>query len=135
MLESLLLAISPILKRGFALDFGQIGLITLTNQVTASLLQPVIGLYTDRNPKPYSLAIGMGFTLCGMVLLSLASHYYLVLLAAALVGLGSSIFHPESSRIARLASGGQHGFAQSLFPVGGNIGSAGGPLLGGGVLG
>ena len=129
MLQSLLPAIYPILKRGFALDFGQIGLITLTNQVTASLLQPVIGLYTDRNPKPYSLAIGMGFTLCGMVLLSLASHYYLVLLAAALVGLGSSIFHPESSRIARLASGGQHGFAQSLFQVGGNAGSSLGPLL------
>jgi FSR family fosmidomycin resistance protein-like MFS transporter len=129
MLQSLLPAIYPILKQAFTLDFGQIGLITLTNQVTASLLQPLIGLYTDRRPKPYSLAIGMGFTLCGMVLLSIAGHFYAVLLAAALVGLGSSIFHPESSRIARLASGGQHGFAQSIFQVGGNAGASLGPLL------
>jgi len=129
MMQSLLPAIYPILKSGFRLDFGQIGLITLTNQMTASLLQPVIGLYTDRHPKPYSLAIGMGFTLAGMLLLSAATHFYVVLMAAALVGLGSSIFHPESSRIARLASGGRHGFAQSLFQVGGNAGSSFGPLL------
>jgi FSR family fosmidomycin resistance protein-like MFS transporter len=129
MMQSLLPAIYPILKSTFRLDFGQVGLITLTNQMTASLLQPVIGLYTDRYPKPYSLAIGMGFTLTGMVLLSTAVHFYAVLFAAAMVGLGSSIFHPESSRIARLASGGRHGFAQSLFQVGGNAGSSLGPLL------
>ena len=129
MMQSLLPAIYPILKTAFSLDFGQIGMITLTNQVTASLLQPVIGLYTDRYPKPYSLAIGMGFTLVGMLLLAVAPHYYTVLVAAALVGLGSSIFHPESSRLARLASGGRHGFAQSLFQVGGNAGSSFGPLL------
>ena len=129
MMQSLLPAIYPILKTAFSLDFGQIGMITLTNQVTASLLQPVIGLYTDRYPKPYSLAIGMGFTLVGMLLLSVAPHYYTVLVAAALVGFGSSVFHPESSRIARLASGGRHGFAQSLFQVGGNAGSSFGPLL------
>src|ERR1041385_5914146 len=129
LMQSLLPAIYPILKTGFRLDFGQIGLITLTNQMTASLLQPVIGLYTDRHPKPYSLAIGMGFTLAGMLLLSAATHFYAVLSAAALVGLGSSVFHPESSRIARLASGGRHGFAQSLFQVGGNAGSSLGPLL------
>ena len=129
MMQSLLPAIYPILKTAFSLDFGQIGMITLTNQVTASLLQPVIGLYTDRYPKPYSLAIGMGFTLIGMLLLAVAPHYYTVLVAAALVGLGSSVFHPESSRLARLASGGRHGFAQSLFQVGGNAGSSFGPLL------
>ena len=129
MMQSLLPAIYPILKRGFNLDFGQIGLITLTNQLTASLLQPVIGLYTDRRPKPYSLAIGMGFTLTGMLLLSVAGHFSFVLIAAALIGLGSAVFHPESSRIARLASGGRHGFAQSLFQVGGNAGSSLGPLL------
>ena len=129
MMQSLLPAIYPILKNTFRLDYGQIGLITLTNQMTASLLQPVIGLYTDRHPKPYSLAIGMTFTLTGMVLLSTAAHFYTVLSAAALVGLGSSVFHPESSRIARLASGGRHGFAQSLFQVGGNAGSSLGPLL------
>jgi MFS transporter, FSR family, fosmidomycin resistance protein len=129
MMQSLLPAIYPILKTAFSLDFGQIGMITLTNQVTASLLQPVIGLYTDRYPKPYSLAIGMGFTLIGMLLLAVAPHYYTVLVAAALVGFGSSVFHPESSRLARLASGGRHGFAQSLFQVGGNAGSSFGPLL------
>jgi FSR family fosmidomycin resistance protein-like MFS transporter len=129
MMQSLLPAIYPILKTAFNLDFGQIGMITLTNQFTASLLQPLIGLYTDRNPKPYSLAIGMGFTLVGMLLLAGAPHYYTVLVAAALVGFGSSVFHPESSRIARLASGGRHGFAQSLFQVGGNVGSSFGPLL------
>jgi FSR family fosmidomycin resistance protein-like MFS transporter len=129
MMQSLLPAIYPILKSSFALDFGQIGLITLTNQLTASLLQPVIGFYTDRRPKPYSLAIGMGFTLAGLLLLSIATNFLLILLSAGLVGIGSSVFHPESSRIARLASGGRHGFAQSLFQVGGNAGSSIGPLL------
>jgi FSR family fosmidomycin resistance protein-like MFS transporter len=129
MMQSLLPAIYPMLKEAFHLDFGQIGLITLTNQVTASLLQPVIGLYTDRHPKPYSLAIGMSFTLTGLLLMSVASSFGLVLLSAAMVGIGSSVFHPESSRIARLASGGRHGLAQSLFQVGGNAGSSLGPLL------
>jgi FSR family fosmidomycin resistance protein-like MFS transporter len=129
MMQSLLPSIYPILKQAYALDFGQIGLITLTNQLVASLLQPVVGFYTDRRPKPYSLAIGMSFTLTGLILLSMASHYPLILLSAAMVGVGSSVFHPESSRIARLASGGRHGFAQSLFQVGGNAGSSLGPLL------
>ncbi len=129
MMQSLLPAIYPILKDSLHLDFGQIGLITLSYNVTASLLQPVIGLHTDRHPQPYSLATGMTFTLVGLLLLSVAHHFALVLLAAALVGLGSAVFHPESSRIARLASGGRHGFAQSLFQVGGNAGSSLGPLL------
>jgi FSR family fosmidomycin resistance protein-like MFS transporter len=117
------------LKGGFDLSFGQIGLITLTYQITASLLQPVVGLYTDHRPQPYSLPIGMGFTLVGILLLSVAPSFYVILLAAALVGTGSAIFHPESSRVARMASGGQHGLAQSLFQVGGNFGSSLGPLL------
>jgi FSR family fosmidomycin resistance protein-like MFS transporter len=129
MMQSLLPAIYPILKQSFGLNFSQIGLITLTNQVTASLLQPVIGLYTDRRPKPYSLAIGMAFTLAGMLLLAIGANFNAVLIAAGLVGLGSAVFHPESSRIARLASGGRHGFAQAFFQVGGNAGSAFGPLL------
>ena len=129
MMQSLLVAIYPILKGNYALDFGQIGLITLTFQVTASLLQPMIGLYTDHRPKNYALSVGMGFTFSGLVLLAFADTFPLILCAAALVGMGSSIFHPESSRIARLASGGRHGFAQSLFQVGGNIGSAIGPLI------
>ncbi len=129
MVQSLLPAIYPILKAALALDFRHIGLITLANQLTASLLQPVIGYLTDRKPKPQSLAIGMGFTLAGLLLLAWADHFAGVLAAAALVGVGSSIFHPESSRIARLASGGQHGLAQSLFQVGGNAGSSLGPLL------
>ena len=129
LIQSLLPAIYPLLKDAYALDFSQIGLITVAFQGTASLLQPLIGLYTDKYPKPYSLAIGMGCTLAGLLLLSVASSYPLILLAAAMVGLGSSIFHPESSRMARAASGGRHGFAQSLFQVGGNVGSAVGPLL------
>ena len=129
MIQSLLPAIYPLLKESFKLDFGQIGLITLTFQVTASLLQPLVGIYTDRKPMPYSLAIGMGCTLSGLLLLAHAPSFPLLLLAAALIGSGSSVFHPESSRIARMASGGQHGFAQSLFQVGGNVGSAIGPLL------
>lgn len=129
LIQSLLPAIYPVLKDAYALDFLHIGLITVAFQGTASLLQPLIGLYTDKYPKPYSLTIGMGSTLCGLLLLSVASSYALILFAAGLVGLGSSIFHPESSRMARAASGGRHGFAQSLFQVGGNFGSAVGPLL------
>ena len=128
MIQSLLPAVYPLLKANYALDFGQIGLITLVFQVTASLLQPVVGTFTDRRPTWYSLPLGMSFTLCGLLLLSQAT-YPLLLLAAALIGTGSSVFHPESSRIARLASGGRHGFAQSFFQVGGNLGSATGPLL------
>ena len=129
MLQSLLPAIYPILKSRLALDFGQIGLITLTYQIIASLLQPLIGHYTDRRPQPYSLAIGMGFTLFGMLILSLAARFSILLIAAACVGIGSAVFHPESSRVARMASGGRHGFAQSFFQVGGNAGSSLGPLL------
>src|SRR6202140_1833160 len=129
MIQSLILAIYPLLKNDFALTFAQIGLITLTYQLTASVLQPFIGMYTDRFPQPRALSIGMGFTLIGVVLLSIASNYGPFIIAAALVGAGSSIFHPESSRVARLASGGQHGLAQSIFQVGGNAGTAVGPLL------
>ena len=128
LIQSLLPAIYPLLRDNYHLDYGQVGLITLVFQLTASLLQPVVGTYTDRRPMPYSLAIGMGFTLIGLLLLSRVGYPWL-LLAAALVGTGSSVFHPESSRIARLASGGRHGFAQSFFQVGGNLGSALGPLL------
>lgn len=129
MIQSLILAIYPLLQDEFSLSFVQIGLITLTFQLTASLLQPIIGHYTDKHPQPWSLPIGMGFTLGGLMLLAMASNFYVVLLAAALVGTGSSVFHPESSRVARMASGGRHGLAQSLFQVGGNFGSALGPLL------
>ena len=129
MLQSLLPALYPMLKDGYALSFRQIGLITLTNQVTSSLLQPVVGFYTDKYPKPYSLAIGMGFTLAGLLMLSAANSYSWLLVAAAMVGIGSSIFHPESSRLARIASGGKHGLAQSLFQTGGNFGTSLGPLL------
>ena len=128
LIQSLLPAVYPLLKANYSLDFGQIGLITLVFQVTASLLQPVVGTFTDRRPTWFSLPLGMAFTLCGLLLLSQAT-YPLLLLAAALIGTGSSVFHPESSRIARLASGGRHGFAQSFFQVGGNLGSAMGPLL------
>ena len=129
MLQSLLPSLYPLLKTNYALSFGQIGLLTLTYQITASLLQPLIGAFTDRSPKPYSLTVGMGFTLVGLLLLSRAASFPLLLLAAALVGTGSSVFHPESSRVARMASGGRHGLAQSVFQVGGNLGSAIGPLL------
>ena len=128
MMQALLPAMYPMLKQDFALDFGQVGLITLTFQLTASLLQPAIGHYTDHRPQPYSLMTGMTFTLAGLILLSVAATFPMVLLAAGLVGLGSAVFHPESSRVARMASGGQHGLAQSLFQVGGNAGSAVGPL-------
>ena len=129
LVQSLIPAIYPILKSNFDLDFGQIGLITLTFQLTASLLQPVVGIYTDRRPMPYSLAIGMGFSLLGLLLLAIASSFAMLLVAVALVGCGSSVFHPESSRVARMASGGRHGLAQSLFQVGGNAGQALGPPL------
>src|SRR5580692_2464012 len=129
MMQSLLPSIYPILKASFHLNFTQIGFITLTFQITASLLQPVIGHYTDRNPMPYSLPIGMVFTLIGLLLLAVAPTFPLLLLAAALIGMGSAVFHPESSRVARLASGGRLGLAQSVFQVGGNTGAAIGPLL------
>ena len=129
LLQSLLPAVYPILKDSYHLDFVQIGLITATSQLTASLLQPLVGMYTDRRPMPYSLATGMGFTLAGLLALSRAPNFQMILVAVALVGMGSSVFHPESSRVARMASGGQHGLAQSLFQVGGNAGTALGPLL------
>ncbi|XHS80342.1 MFS transporter [Burkholderiaceae bacterium UC74_6] len=134
MMQSLILAMYPLLKGEFSLSFGQIGLITLTYQLTASLLQPLVGLFTDRRPQPYSLPFGMTSTLIGLLLLAFAPNFHTVLLAAAFVGIGSSIFHPESSRIARLASGGKHGFAQSVFQVGGNTGTAIGPLLAAAVI-
>ena len=129
MMQSLLPALYPMLKGTYRLSFGQIGLLTFTFQFTASLLQPLVGALADKSPRPYSLAVGMGFTLIGLVLLAFAGSYALLLIAAALIGTGSSVFHPESSRVARMASGGKHGFAQSVFQVGGNLGSAAGPLL------
>lgn len=134
MMQSLILALYPILKGQFQLSFTQIGLITLTYQLTASLFQPLIGLRTDHRPAPYSLPFGMGSTLCGLLLLAYAPSFGLVLVAAMLVGIGSAIFHPESSRIARLASGGRHGLSQSVFQVGGNTGTAIGPLLAAAVI-
>lgn len=128
-IQSLLPAIYPLLKTSFHLSFVQVGLITLAFQMTASILQPFVGMFTDRRPQPFSLACGMGLTLCGLVLLSRAWSFGVVIAAAALIGMGSSIFHPESSRVAHLASGGKHGFAQSVFQVGGNAGSSLGPLL------
>ena len=129
MMQSVLLAIYPMLKLSLHLSFAQIGLITLTYQLTASLLQPLIGLYTDRRPMPYSLPLGMGFTLVGLLTLAQAGSFGAVLLSAMLIGMGSSVFHPESSRVARMAAGSQPGLAQSLFQIGGNLGSAIGPLL------
>jgi FSR family fosmidomycin resistance protein-like MFS transporter len=129
MVQSLIPSIYPILKANFKLDFGQIGLITLTYQLTASLLQPFVGWYSDIKSTPFSLPVGMSFTLVGLLLLSISPNFAMLLIAAALVGAGSSVFHPESSRVAHMASGGQHGLAQSLFQVGGNAGSALGPLL------
>ncbi|HVZ68479.1 MAG TPA: MFS transporter [Rhizomicrobium sp.] len=128
MMQAMLPAIYPTLKDAFHLNFTQIGLVTLVFQCTASLLQPLVGLYSDRRPMPYSLAAGMVSTLIGLLILSIAWDYPVLLIAAAFVGIGSSTFHPESSRVARMASGGRHGLAQSLFQVGGNIGSALGPL-------
>ncbi len=129
LMQSLLPSIYPMLKQTFGLSFSQIGLITLVNQIIASVLQPVIGVYTDRRPLPYSLATGMAFTLTGMMLLGFGPTFGTIIAASAMIGLGSAVFHPESSRVARLASGGHHGFAQAFFQVGGNVGSAVGPLL------
>lgn len=129
MIQSLLPAIYPIIKTAYNLDFGQIGMLTLAFQFTASLLQPVVGVITDRRPMPYSLVSGMGSTLVGLLILAWAQSYAMLLVGAALIGTGSSIFHPESTRMARLASGGRHGFAQALFQVGGQAGQALGPLL------
>lgn len=129
MIQSLILALYPLLKAGFDLSFLQIGLITLTYQLTASLLQPMVGLVADRRALPYSLPVGMGFTLCGLLLLATAPSYPLLLLAASLVGTGSAIFHPESARVARMAAGGRFGMAQSIFQIGGNAGTSLGPLL------
>jgi FSR family fosmidomycin resistance protein-like MFS transporter len=129
MMQSLVPALYPILKDNYALSFGQIGLITMAFQFTASMLQPVVGMYTDRKPQPYSLMVGMGFTLVGLLMMSHAHSYPVILFSAALIGMGSSVFHPEASRVARMAAGGRYGLAQSLFQVGGNLGSAAGPLL------
>src|SRR5579872_4916658 len=128
-MQSLVPALYPMLKTSYGLSFAQIGLITLTMQVTSSMLQPMVGLFADRRPQPYSLAAGMAFTFTGLVLLAHATSFPVLLFAAAVAGMGSSVFHPESSRMARLASGGRHGLAQSLFQVGGNLGSSSGPLL------
>ncbi len=129
MVQSLIPSIYPMLKSSYGLSFEQLGLLTLTYQLTASVLQPFVGIYTDRRPQPYSLPVGVGFTLAGLLLLSVANSFSLLIAAGALVGLGSAVFHPESSRVARMASGGQHGLAQSIFQLGGNFGSALGPLL------
>ncbi len=128
-MQSLLAAIYPMLKSDFGLDFWQIGLLTLAFQVTASLLQPLIGIYTDKRPMPYSLSVGMGSSMIGLIMLATAHSYWMLVVGACFIGVGSSIFHPESSRVARLASGGRYGLAQSLFQVGGNFGQALGPLL------
>jgi MFS transporter, FSR family, fosmidomycin resistance protein len=128
--QALVPAIYPMLKVAFSLSFAQVGLMTLAQQLTASVLQPVVGLYTDRRPMPYSLVVGMAFTLVGLLLLAAAPTFGIILAAALLMGIGSAVFHPESSRVARMASGGRHGLAQSVFQVGGNIGTSFGPLLG-----
>lgn len=128
-MQSIVPSVYPVLKTSFHLDFGQIGLITLAFQMTASILQPIVGFVTDKRPSPYSLAVGMAFSLCGLVMLSRAPNFPMLVVSAATIGIGSSIFHPEASRIARAASGGRHGFAQSLFQVGGYWGAALGPLL------
>ncbi|MDB5256846.1 MAG: Fosmidomycin resistance protein [Chitinophagaceae bacterium] len=128
-IQSIIPAIYPIVKESLQLNFTQVGLITLTFQLSASILQPVVGLYTDRKPQPYSLAIGMGFSLLGLVIISQTETFPMLLLSVALIGIGSSIFHPEASRIAHLASGGKRGLAQSIFQLGGNTGSSLGPLL------
>ena len=128
-MQSMLSSIYPLLKDGYGLAFWQIGLLTLTFQFTASLLQPLVGLYTDKRPLPYTLPVGMGSTLLGLLLLAWATQYVFLLAGAALIGIGSAIFHPEASRVARLASGGRYGLAQSVFQVGGNFGTAIGPIL------
>jgi len=128
-MQSLIPSVYPILKTNYALSFAQIGLITLAFQITASLLQPIVGSVTDRKPQPFSLSIGMGFTFAGLLMLSHAHNFEMLVLSASMIGFGSAVFHPESARIARLASGGRYGFAQSVFQVGGNLGSALGPVL------
>lgn len=128
-MQALIFATYPILKDSLNLSFSQIGLIGFVYQCTASLLQPLVGQYTDKNHKPYSLVYGMFSTLIGLIILAFAQHFYAVLIAVSIIGIGSSIFHPEASRIARLASRGKYGFSQSLFQVGGNLGTALGPLL------
>src|SRR5213594_3221079 len=128
--QALVPAIYPMLKTAFSLSFAQVGLMTLAQQLTASVLQPLVGLYTDRRPMPYSLVVGMAFSLIGLLLLAFAPTFGAILTAALLMGIGSAVFHPESSRVARMASGGRHGLAQSVFQVGGNLGSSFGPLLG-----
>lgn len=128
-IQSLIPAIYPVIKTSYHLSFSQIGLITLTFQLAASLLQPFVGLYTDKKPQPYSLATGMGFTLIGLISLSQSTHFYTILLSVSFIGIGSSIFHPEASRMAHAASGGKRGLAQSVFQLGGNAGSSLGPLL------
>ena len=128
-IQSLIPAIYPIVKTNFHLNFSQIGLITLTFQLAASLLQPLVGMYTDRRPKPFSLATSMVFTLIGLISMSQAANFHVLLISVALIGIGSSIFHPEASKVAYMASGGKRGLAQSIFQVGGNAGSSLGPLL------
>ncbi|RYY55881.1 MAG: MFS transporter [Chitinophagaceae bacterium] len=128
-IQSLIPSIYPMVKENYQLNFAQIGIITLTFQLAASLLQPLIGLYTDKKPQPFSLATGMAISMSGLVVLAFAHHYYIVLVAVALIGIGSSVFHPEASKVAYMASGGKRGLAQSIFQVGGNAGSAIGPLL------
>ena len=128
-IQSLVPALYPMLKDSYGLSFAQIGLITLAMQMVSSVLQPAIGLFADHRPQPYSLAVGMGITLVGLLLLAGTDSYPMLLVAATMVGAGSAVFHPEASRVARMASGGRHGLAQSLFQVGGNVGSAMGPIL------
>src|SRR5579862_1762942 len=129
MMQSLLPSIYPMIKANYGLSFVQIGMITLTTQITSSMLQPLVGMAADHRPQPYSLAVGMGATLVGLLLIAHAGTYPGLLIGSGLVGIGSAVFHPEASRIARMASGGRHGLAQSLFQVGGNVGSASGPIL------
>src|SRR5262245_38756752 len=129
MMGSLLPALYPMLKDAYGLSFAQIGMITLTSQLISSVMQPAVGMIADHRPQPYSLAVGMGVTFVGLLLLANAGSYPMLVLAAALVGVGSAVFHPEASRVARMASGGRHGLAQSLFQVGGNVGSSLGPIL------
>ncbi|MEO8763553.1 MAG: MFS transporter [Ginsengibacter sp.] len=133
-IQSLIPSIYPMVKNSFHLNFSQVGLITFTFQIAASLLQPVIGFYTDKKPQPFFLAIGMGFTLCGLVMLSQANSYYHILVSVALIGIGSSVFHPEASKVAFMAAGPRRGLAQSIFQVGGNAGSAIGPLLAAAII-
>src|SRR5450432_2260628 len=128
-IQSLIPSVYPLVKKNYHLNFAQIGLITLTFQLAASLLQPLVGLYTDHRPKPFSLVTGMGFTLIGLISLSRAGNFHVLLISVALIGIGSSIFHPEASKVAFMASGGKRGLAQSIFQVGGNAGSSLGPLL------